>query len=302
LANNETIMTALLGRKEFEPAGNSPSAAPKLGEILVKNGKLHGDYVDLVVETQKKDGLRFGEAAIKLRLVNRQDVQIALSQQFRYFHLTPGINGFSRELVAAYDPFGLQAESIRQLRTELLLRWFDGKHKTLAINSAEAGAGRSFLIANLAVSFSQLGEETLLIDADMRNSRQHLIFGAANQTGLSSLLSGRVDEDELVINRFTALPKLSVLPAGPTPPNPLELIGQTSFTKLLADMSQRYSVILLDTPATKHNADGRLIAARAGGALVVVRKDVTRLEDAGDLISSLNAAGTTIVGVQMNSR
>jgi protein-tyrosine kinase len=294
-------MSILLGKKELDPPGLPVQLAPKLGEVLVHNGKLHSDYIEFVLKTQESSGLRFGEAAVKLNLVSRQDVQQALSQQFRYFHLAPGINGFSKDLVAAYDPFGIQAEAIRQLRTELLLQWFDAKHRTLAINSAEHAAGRSFLAANLAVSFSQLGEETLLIDADMRNSRQHLIFGARNQTGLSSLLSGRVDEDELVINRFTALPKLSILPAGPTPPNPLELIGQSSFAKLLADMSQRYSVILLDTPATTMNADGRLVAARAGGSLVVVRKNVSRVQEVNQLVSSLNAADTRVVGVQMNN-
>jgi receptor protein-tyrosine kinase len=295
-------MTVILGTKELAPAGNSTQNAPKLGEILIRSGKLHSDYLEIVLQAQKEKSLRFGEAAVKLNLVSRQDVQTALSQQYRYFHLSPGINGFSRELVAAYDPFGTQAEAVRQLRTELLLQWFDGKHRTLAINSADRAAGRSFLVANLAVSFSQLGEETLLIDADMRNSRQHLIFGARNQIGLSSLLSGRVDEDEFVINRFTALPKLAVLPAGPTPPNPLELIGQSSFTKLLADMSQRYSVILIDTPAASLNADGRLIASRAGGSLVLVRRDVSRLAEVSDLVESLNAAGTKIVGFQINNR
>jgi protein-tyrosine kinase len=295
-------MTALLGRKELQPIDNSASPrAPKLGEILVKEGKLHHDQLKTVLEAQHKNGVRFGEAAIKLKLVSRQDLQAALSRQFHYFHLAPGISGFSRELVAAYDPFGAQAESIRQLRTELLLQWFDGKHHCLAISSADSKAGRSFLAANLAVSFSQLGEETLLIDGDLRNSRQHLIFGAINQTGLSSLLSGRVEDDELVINRFAALPKLSVLPAGPTPPNPLELIGQSLFTKLLYDMSQRYSIVLVDTPASNLNADGRLVASRAGGALVVVRKNVSKVDEVGDLVGSLNAAGTRVVGVQMNS-
>jgi protein-tyrosine kinase len=295
-------MTAILGKEALQPDLKHPSGgSQRLGEILVREGKLHADDVPSVLRVQQEKGLRFGEAVVMLKLVSMQDVQSALSQQFRFSHIAPGTTSLSRELISAYVPFGTQAEAIRQLRTELLLRWFDGKRQALAINSAESGAGRSFLAANLAVSFSQLGEPTLLIDADLRAPRQHEIFGVNNQVGLSSLLSGRVDGDELVINQFQALPNLSLMPAGPRPPNPLELIGQNAFTRLLAAVTQRYSVVLLDTPAAALNADGRLVAARAGGSLLVVRKDKSRSEALAELIASFNASGTTIVGAEMNA-
>jgi protein-tyrosine kinase len=228
-------------------------------------------------------------------------VRVALSSQYGYNYLQPGHGDFGNELLAAYEPFSAQAEMIRKLRTELVLRWFNADRKTLALVSPAPADGRSYLIANLAVAFSQLGENTLLIDANMRTPRLHKIFNCDDSSGLSSILSGRTSYFDGVIP-VMELPGLHILPAGPIPPNPLELLGQPTLPMLLAHLADRYGVVLIDTPSASLHADAQVVAARAGGAVVLVRKNATRAADLKKLIAAFAAAGTTIVGTIMNNK
>jgi protein-tyrosine kinase len=270
-----------------------------LGAILVDSGRLKLEDVDCILHFQKEQGLRFGDAALKLKLVNEQDIQHALSKQFSYTYLRPKEGGFSNDLVAAYMPFSAQMEALRAVRSQLMLRWFGEGHKTLAIVSPNAQEGRSYLAANLAVIFSQLGERTLLIDANLRKPRQHSIFNLPRGVGLTSVLSGRSAGQE-VVSRIPLFTDLSVLAAGPIPPNPLELLGRPEFSKLLADFNQRYDVVLIDTPAGTMYSDAMTVASRAGGALMVTRKNHTRLDTVKVLTSQLNASGIQMVGGVLN--
>ena len=147
----------------------------QIGRILVDMGKLKAKDVGRVFALHREKGLRFGEAARKLRLVKDADIEYALSVQFNYPYLKPGQSALGRDLIVAHDPFEGQAEILRDLRTQLLLHWVNGERKVLAIVSPNTGDGRSFVAANLAVVFAQLGEKTLLVDADLRFPRQHRI-------------------------------------------------------------------------------------------------------------------------------
>ncbi len=270
-----------------------------MGAILVDSGKLKLEDVELILRLQKEQGLRFGDAALKLKLVSADDIQHALSKQFAYAYLRPGEGGFANDLVAAYKPFSPQVEALRALRSQLMLRWFNDEHKVLSIVSPGAQEGRSYLAANLAVIFSQLGERTLLIDADLRNPRQHVIFNLSRSTGLTSILAVRAGQD--TIARIPYFADLSVLAAGPIPPNPLELLGRPEFSELLGDLSRRYDVILIDTPAGASYTDAMTIVARAGGgALMVTRKDRTRLGAAKALASQLTASDAAVIGGVLN--
>jgi protein-tyrosine kinase len=294
-------MTLLFTPQELQPASASKRAdSRRLGEIFASDGLMTGEAVAQTLALQQRAGIPFGEAAIRLSFIDRAQLQRALSQQFDYAVIAPGGGGFSPELATAYEPFGAQAEAVRRLRTELLLRWFNGKRRVLAVTSADRGDGRSYLSANLAVSFSQMGERTLLIDCDMRNPRQHELFNITNRIGLSSLLGGRLEEPSQAMVEFSELPCLTFMPAGPIPPNPLELLGQTRFSNLLSDLAVQYDAIVLDTPAAVSNADGQVIASRAGGTLVISRKDQSSAKDMRHLIGSLTAAGTQIVGMAFN--
>src|SRR5690606_14998434 len=112
--------------------------------------------------------------------------------------------------------------------------------------------------------------------------------------GLSGILSGRAGLEEIM--DFPTLPNLSVLPAGPTPPNPQELLGRDAFAELLQILVGRYEVILIDTPSAQEASDALVICQRAGGALIVGRKDKTKASEISQLAAVLNNSNITLLG------
>ena len=276
--------------------GSGGSGGRSIGAILIDTGRLTLDNAERILRLQKEQGLRFGDAAIKLGLLTDQDIQFALARQYDYPYLLTGEGRISAELVAAHAPFSTQVEALRALRSQLMLRWFsdEAERKTLAIASPGPGEGRSYLAANLAVVFSQLGEHTLLVDADLRSPRQHQLFGLQNRSGLSSLLSHRGDASD--VQRIPSFVDLSVLTAGPTPPNPQELLGRPLFAKLLEEFSREFDVVIIDAPAARDYADIQTIAVRASGALLVARKHRTSLGQLGALAENLRQLGVQSVG------
>lgn len=272
----------------------------RIGSLLAERGKLGASDIERVLELQQGKGLRFGEAALRAGLISEDDLRGALAKQFDFPQLLPGNDGISTELVVAYEPFHRRAEELRALRTQLLLRWSaaGAGQRVLAIASPGPGEGRSYVAANLAVLFSQLGERTLLIDADLRAPRQHRIFNLPNRIGLSAVLSGRADRGAVV-----ALPNigtLSLLPAGAPPPNPQELLSRHALAVLLEELRVEYDVILFDTPPAGHYADAQSVAFRAGNVMVLARKDHTRLADTAGVIRQLGDSGIRVVGTVLN--
>jgi protein-tyrosine kinase len=272
-----------------------------IGAILVDSGRINVAEAEQILRLQKQEGIRFGEAALKLGLLDEDDIRHALSYQFGYPCLRPGQSPMSSELVAAYQPQSAQVEALRGLRSQLMLRWFTGEidaNKAIAIVSPGRGEGRSYLAANLAVVFSQLGESTLLIDADMRHGRQNQIFHLENNSGLSSVLAGRSQTAPVL--RLNDLASLSILTAGPMPPNPQELLGRDIFQNLLEKFAKMFDVIIIDTPAAADYADAQTISARAGGALMIARQNHTSLGAAGSTGKTLADLGVAVVGAVLN--
>jgi chain length determinant protein tyrosine kinase EpsG len=269
-----------------------------IGRLLVDAGKIKAQDVDRVLKLKQEQNIRFGEAAIKLGLIKEADVQKVLAQQFDYAYLTPGQGKFSADLVAAYQPFSEQAEALRALRNQLKLRWFGTGHKTLAVAGVSGGEGASFLVANLAVAFAQLGVKTLLIDADMRSPRQHEIFGLGQQLGLSDMLAGRTDRSAL--SGVQTFDTLTVLPAGSPAPNPAELLAGAAFPRLLESLAAGYDVVLVDTPPAQAALDYQIIAACVGGVLMATRRDHTRLEAVANMKDMVATAGAEVVGAFVN--
>ena len=272
-----------------------------IGAILIKLGRLSVADAEKVMRYQVERNVRFGDAALALGVLTPADIEFALSRQYDYPYLLRGESNISADVVAAYEPFTSRVESLRALRNQLMWRWFDTgeERRVLAIAGAERGDGRSFLAANLAVVFSQQGQRTLLIDADMRNPRQHEIFSLESRVGLSSVLSGRNGID--AVQRVPALVDLSVLTAGAPPPNPSELLGRPSLGQMLRELAPKYDVILIDTPASSECSDVQMVAGRAGAALVVTRQNVSHVNQVRDLIGSLTEARAHLVGTVLNN-
>ena len=272
-----------------------------IGAVLIDAGRLKVADAEQVLRLQREQKLRFGDAAIKLGVLTQADIDFALSLQFDFPYLLPGQSAVSQEVIAAYSPLAPQVEALRSLRSQLMLRWLDAEPETkaLAILSAARAEGRSFIAANLAVVFAQLGERTLLIDADLRNPCQHRLFGLDNAVGLSAALSGRAGPE--VVQRVPLLPSLSVLPAGALPPNPQELLARPAFAALLKQMAAHLDVILIDTPAAGETADAQTVAVRAGSALIVARKNSARTWRVQGISDSVAQSRVAVVGSVLNS-
>ena len=278
----------------------SAGSERSIGAILVDAGRMSVEDAERALRLQKERGIRFGQAAVQLGLIDESDIQFALSHQFDYPCLLSDEKDISDEIIAAYKPFSPQVEALRAVRSQLMLRWFDedSEHKALAVVSPSAGEGRSYLAANLAVVCSQLGEHTLLIDADMRTPRQHELFKLENQVGLSSILAGRAEIG--AVQRVKSLMDLSVLPAGPVPPNPQELLSRPMFARLLEECAREFDVVIIDTPAGNAFGEAQIIALRAGGALMVVRRNQTRVRPLQAFTQKLNDANVMVVGSVLN--
>ncbi len=281
----------------------APRVSRSLGGILIDSGLLKPEDAERVLLVQKEHNLRFGDAAVRLGLLTEADIQYALSRQFAYAYLrkSPGEKKpVSDELVAAYEPFSSRVEELRAVRSQLMLRWFDkaDQRQVLTIVGAERGEGRSHLAANLAVVFSQLGERTLLVDADLRHPRQHELFYLENKIGFSTVLSGRSREEAIV--RIPDLAGLCVLPAGPVPPNPLELLNRLNFDEFLIQAKATFDIVIIDTPALSVGEDAAMVAVRTGAALAVARNSQTKVSGFADMVLGLMNAGVSVVGSVLN--
>jgi protein-tyrosine kinase len=290
---NELISPAA-ERAEFDGSERT------IGAILLGAGALTRPDVERILELQREKGGRFGDAGKTLGLLEQRDIDFALSRQFDYPYLRRGESRVSESVVAAYEPASPQVEALRALRSELMLQWFnhDAAHKSLAVLSEARGDGRSHIAANLAVVLSQLGGRTLLIDADLRNASQHALFGLENRVGLSAVLAGRAGAE--AVQRVPELGNLSVLPAGVAPPNPQELLARPTFGVLLERLAEHLDFILIDTPPAAESADAQTIAARAGAALFVVRRNHSRLWRMQAIAENVARARTAVLGAVLN--
>jgi protein-tyrosine kinase len=269
-----------------------------IGEIIREHGNLTAEDVERVLAYQRQHGVRFGEAAVALGLASSEQVMAALSEQFSYPLAASKTRDFAEELVVLSRPFTAQAEALRAIRSRLLMADGGGAGKSLAVVSPDGGDGKSYFAANLAASLAQLGRRTLLIDADLRNPRQHEIFGIENSAGLSGILAGRKDLQPIKV--VEGMPSLYVMPAGGTPPNPLELIERAAFEAVLSELSTRFDQIIVDTPAASLGSDALVAASRCGYALVVARRNTSRLAALRDLTSALSFASAKVLGLIYN--
>ncbi|MFG6461719.1 polysaccharide biosynthesis tyrosine autokinase [Roseateles sp. DXS20W] len=279
---------------------DSNIADRSIGSILANLRNLSADQVERIVRHQREQSVRFGEAAVALGFASSDDVLFALSQQFHYPYAPEERRSASPELVALNQPFGVQAESLRAIRSQIIMRLFNEgqERRAIAVVSPEAGDGKTFFAANLAVVLAQLGGRTLLVDADLRHPRQHDVFGVENRAGLSGILSGRAEAK--VIQQVPGVSSLFVLPVGTTPPNPLELVERPAFGLLIRELLSKFDHVVVDTPAACFGSDSAVIAARCGAALVVARKNEARVEALQDLVANLAETPAQVAGVVFN--
>jgi receptor protein-tyrosine kinase len=283
-------------RPNGERAG-APSEE-RIGQVLVALGRLNEPQVSLVLARQAADPRRFGELAIALGFVTQSDIDLALGRRGRasiedIINRLPGA-------VTASPSVGGNVETLLAVRAQLVHRWFgnDPEQRTLAVVSPDSGDGRSWVTANLAHLFAELEDETLVIDANLRNPSLHRLFGVNNREGLSTFLDGSTPQPP--IRAVPGVAHLHLLPAGPAVREPHKLIARQSFGRMLERLAEHYSAIFVDTPAVSAGGDALTLALRCSGALLVVRRDHTRLAAVVTLSERLKQMTVEVVGAVIN--
>jgi receptor protein-tyrosine kinase len=266
----------------------------QLKNALIRRCRLSEDAVAKITAAQRMLEVRFSEAALRLGFVTQEDIDEALALGRKIALMEKRRVKPCDQLRLAHDPYDPHSEKVRALRTELLLRHEAvGRANIVALLSSSSGEGRSQLCAELAIAFSQLGQPTLLVDADLRHPRQHILFNADNQQGLSQAIARG---DTPYLHPVEGLPHLSLLTAGPSPHNPLELLSDSRFERLIEDWRRNFEFVVLDTAPVNQYADGLAVATLVGRVLLVSRAAHTPYNDTREMLRRLSATQAQVLG------
>ncbi|HWQ41177.1 MAG TPA: CpsD/CapB family tyrosine-protein kinase [Desulfosporosinus sp.] len=190
------------------------------------------------------------------------------------------------------------SEAYRALRTNVQFTSVDSETQKIMVTSSGPREGKSHTVANLGVSMAQAGKTVLIIDADLRNPTQHKLFGLDNGDGLSVSLVQ--DQDYLKYIRETAVPGVMVLPAGPVPPNPAELVGSKRMKRLIEEVSKQFDMVLIDTPPVITVTDAAVLAQEVDGVILVLASGEVNKSYAQKAKEQLDKLGVKILGAVLN--
>ncbi len=208
------------------------------------------------------------------------------------------LNPVNNELVSGHEPLSSFAESYRALRTSLLLSSAEHAPRTMLITSSHPAEGKTTIVANTAISLAQTGARVLVLDADMRRPRCHKILNVKNEFGLSTYLSRDIKFDTVIQEH--EIPNLYVLPAGPVPPNPSELLSSIKLRILLSDLLDLFDHIVIDSPPVMHVTDALIISPFVDGVVIVVKGRHTPREAVMRAKQALLDVNAKIFGVVLN--
>lgn len=195
------------------------------------------------------------------------------------------------------DPLGTRSEAYRQLRTNLQFASVDETPKIVVVTSALPGEGKSSVAGNLAVALSQVGVRVCLVDGDLRRPSVASYFGLVAEVGLSTALAGRANVDEILQPAGSGF---AIITSGLIPPNPTELLGSQRYPALLRELSDRYDMVIVDSPPTLPAADAAVLAAAADGVLLVVRAGRTSRHQVERALKNLDQVNARMLGAVLN--
>ena len=203
-------------------------------------------------------------------------------------------------LLAERNPADLAIEALRGLRTSLHFAMLESSSNTLMITGPSPGIGKSFIAANLAALCAQAGQRVLVVDADMRKGHMHSIFDERSECGLSDYLAGKKSLEE-VIRPVSALETLSYVARGIAPPNPSELLMSARFQDFLTAVSERYDLVIIDSPPILAVTDAAVIGKHVGTTLLVSRFEVNAPKEVEVSLKRLAASGIAVKGGILNA-
>lgn len=194
-------------------------------------------------------------------------------------------------------PFNV-VESYKSIRTNILFTIATSEKKIIAVSSANPGEGKSTSAANLAIALAQTGSSVLLMDADMRKPVQHRTFKVKNAEGLSTLIIQKSSMQKSI--RSNVINNLDLLPSGPLPPNPSELLASENFKNLLEEFSGKYDYVIIDTPPVNVVSDAMVMKNSISGILLVIRYAMTTYDELSNCMKQIELAQANMLGFVMN--
>jgi capsular exopolysaccharide synthesis family protein len=234
--------------------------------------------------------------ALDRSLKTPEDVESKLALPF--LGMVPHVAGELRARMVADQPTSLVAESCRLIRTNLLFAGLTRPLNRLLVTSSVAREGKTLTTLNLGIIMAQAGQKVLIIDGDLRKSSIRAALQIENQVGLTDVLLGTVPLERAV--QPTGIPNLSVLCAGPAPPNPAELVDGPRFRQLIDECAERFERVLVDSPPALPLTDPGILARHCDGVVFVVRSRRTRFDQALRASRTLSDLGARVLGVVLN--
>lgn len=205
------------------------------------------------------------------------------------------------QLITVMHPKSPISEQFRTLRTNINFMAIDHPIKTLALTSANASEGKSTVTDNLAIVWAQTGQKVLLVDADLRRSTLHRTFDLDNREGLTTILTSRAHTIDLnTIIQPSGIDNLSLLPSGPTPPNPAELLSSQRMKDFLKAVRERYDMVIVDVPPMLVVTDTQVISRNLDAVVLIVKQGQTQKLGVKRAVELLKMAHANLLGYVMN--
>ncbi|WP_141501951.1 CpsD/CapB family tyrosine-protein kinase [Paenibacillus luteus] len=201
-------------------------------------------------------------------------------------------------LITELNPKSPISEGYRMLRTNIEFSTINQKLQIIMVTSSKPSEGKSTTCANMAVAFAQANKKVLLIDADLRKPSQHHIFGKSNRSGLTTALLNQLELRDII--QFTNTENLSIIQAGPTPPNPSELLSSDPMALLLKRAREQFDVIIVDTPPIMSVTDAQIVATQSDGVVLVIDSGKVKKDVVLKAKASLDHVKARLIGVVLN--
>ncbi len=271
----------------IDHAAVAAEVSPKLGRMLIFSltlGLAAGIALALFLE------------ALDDTLHSPDDV--AAYTEATFLGMVPMLEDPSQGLITVISPKSPPAEAYRTLRSNIHFAQVDNPAHTFVVTSAGAGEGKTMTTANLSAVFAQAGQEVLLIDADLRRPSLHRIFNVSSERGLTNVLVGETDLSEVMFE--TDVPGLHIIPTGPLPPNPAELLESQQMTRIIARAQELADVVFFDSPPAIVLTDAVILSSKVERTILVAEAGQVTRDAFNEMCRLINNARGTILGVVLN--
>lgn len=202
-------------------------------------------------------------------------------------------------LITVVHPRSPVSEAYRTLRTNIQFYSLDRPIRTLLVTSASPEDGKSTTLANLAVTFAETGHSVVAVDCDLRRPSLHKLFGVPNDGGLTTLIREETSLDDAVLK--TDVPHLGILPSGPLPPNPSEILGSQRMERVVEALQNSADIVMFDSPPTVSVTDAAVLGAKMDGVLLVVSVGKTKRDHVLRAKQQLERVNAKVLGVVLNN-